>query len=504
VLVVVQLDAVSVPLVEQLLGEGRLPALAELRARGSWVELETPATHFPAGTYATLYSGLDVGDHGMYYAFQWRPDEQRLRWRESFPNPEQVWERVARAGRRVLVLDPYEAPVPRTQAGILLSGWQFVNVMSLHRWSNPSSAYRELVRTFGRSRRLEEVFGRPTPGSLLALHQLLVGSIDRLVEAAVHLLARERFDLVWLNFLAGHLGGHMLWNLGQLEHEQLDPRTRQTLERGLPDLYERMDHALGRIVAALPDEADLLVTSPMGMGDNMSRVDLLPGMLEAVLSTKGSAPTEQVESRTERFLWWLRASVPAPLRARVAGALHGPLTRQVTMRLSSLGVDWTRTPAFLLPSDHFGQVRLNVKGRERDGIVDPGEVDGLVREIREGLLSFRDPDGEAAVAAVDRTAEVLDGRRVSLLPDLVVRWSERPSAGVTHVTSTRHGAVRRFGTGSGRSGAHLPQAWALVVPGSSTEARSPQPNVRDVAATVCSVLEVEAPDLPGSPLLMPS
>src|ERR671918_1295795 len=104
-LAVLQFDAVSVPLVERLLAEGRLPALADLRARGRWLELQTPATHFPAGTYASLYSGLDIPDHGMYYAFQWSPQEQRLRWRGSFPQPHMVWERLASAGKRVLVVD---------------------------------------------------------------------------------------------------------------------------------------------------------------------------------------------------------------------------------------------------------------------------------------------------------------------------------------------------------------------------------------------------------------
>src|SRR5207248_562298 len=56
-----------------MLAEGRLPTLAVLRDRGRWIELETPATHFPAGTYASLYSGVRVADHGMYYAFQWSP-----------------------------------------------------------------------------------------------------------------------------------------------------------------------------------------------------------------------------------------------------------------------------------------------------------------------------------------------------------------------------------------------------------------------------------------------
>src|SRR6185312_4754900 len=123
---------------------------------------------------------------------------------------------------------------------------------------------------------------------------------------------------------------------------------------------------------------------------NMSRVDLLPGMLEAVLSGNGGARTQ---SRSERVLWSLRSAVPTGARAQVAALLHGPLTRSVTMKLSTIGVDWSKTPVFMLPSDHYAQLRLNVRGRERDGIVEPGDVDELVDRLREGLLTFREEDG---------------------------------------------------------------------------------------------------------------
>lgn len=498
---VVQFDAVSVPLLERLLGDGRLPALAELRARGRWHELETPATHFPAATYASLYSGLTVPDHGMYYAFQWSPEEQRVRWRGTFPQPRMLWERLASAGKRTLVVDPYECEPPRVLNGVALAGWQLVNVMSLPRWSVPASAQAELDRIFGAPEHANEVFGAPTVRSLLGLRRRLLAATERVADVAVHLLQREPFDVAWVNFLSGHLGGHMFWNLSQIDADRLGDKTRKTLEHTLEDIYEGIDRGLGRVAASLPG-ADLVVTAPMGMGENMSRVDLLPGMLEAILGGNGKATRRRSQSRAERFLWGLRASIPTGVRARVATALHGPLARELTMRLSSFGVDWSRTPAFMLPSDHFGQIRLNVQGREREGIVPLGGVDDLVDEIRTGLLSFRDPDGKPSIIAVDRVSEVLGpGKRDRSLPDLVVRWSNRPSAEVTHATSAEHGTVRRPGAGSGRSGAHLPQAWALVVPGSSVAAPHDNPSVLDVVPTVCAAVGVEAPDLPGSPLL---
>jgi predicted AlkP superfamily phosphohydrolase/phosphomutase len=172
------------------------------------------------------------------------------------------------------------------------------------------------------------------------------------------------------------------------------------------------------------------------------------------------------------------------------------------MRLSSLGVDWSETPAFMLPSDHFGQVRLNLRGRERDGIVDPGDADELLARIREGLLSFRDPDGTQTIVAVERTRDVLEpGPFLDTLPDVVVRWSDAPSNGVDRVVSPRHGEVARPGSGSGRSGAHTAEAWALVVPATLEHAHKESPHLRDVVPTLCAALGVEPDGLRGTPLL---
>jgi predicted AlkP superfamily phosphohydrolase/phosphomutase len=499
VLAVFQFDAVSVPRLERLLAEGRLPKLAELRERGRWLDLDSPATHFPAGSYATLYSGLDIADHGMHYAFQWSPAHQRVRWRGEFPQPLTIWERLARAGKRTLVVDPYECTEPEVSNGVLLAGYQLINVMSLPRWSAPAGAAKELDRLFGPPRDVNEVFGRPTVGSLLALRRRLLEATERITEVAVHLLRREEFDLVWVDLLAGHLGGHMFWDLSQLDGQVLDDAARTALESALDDIYEQMDIGVARIHAEIPD-ADVIVTAPMGMGVNISRVDFLPGMLESVLASNGQA--RAAESRAERFLWKLRGAVPTAARAKVASALHGPLTRAVTMRLSSLGVDWSKTPVFMLPSDHFGQLRLNVRGREREGIVDPADVDELVGRVREGLLSFREPDGAQAVVAVDRTVEAVgEGRRLDMLPDLVVRWSSESSDGVERVVSPEHGEVRRPGAGSGRSGAHTPQAWALLAPTSLDYADAAEPHVVDIAATVCAAFGVDPDGLRGTPLL---
>ncbi|MDQ5820773.1 MAG: hypothetical protein M3540_04965, partial [Actinomycetota bacterium] len=180
---------------------------------------------------------------------------------------------------------------------------------------------------------------------------------------------------------------------------------------------------------------------------------------------------------------------------------------EVMSRTSVAGVDWSKTKAFVLPSDHHGQIRLNLRGRERDGIVDPSEADEVLDRIAEGVTSFRDEDGSIGVASVARAEEIVgaDAPKRRLLPDLLVHWSDVPATRLRAVESPTFGRIERHGSGSGRSGGHTDAAWALLVPGGSRlVAETGNERVIDVAATASALLGGDMAGLAGTPLLEPS
>ena len=497
-LAVLQLDSASLSVLDRLLAEGRLPALAGLRERGTWLDLETPSTHFAAGAFPTLYSGVELADHGLFYPFQWDADAQRIRYTTAFEAPPPVWERLPRA--RTLALDPYESRPPTTPpSGTVVSGWQFTDRVVLQRWSSPQGLNDRLERLFGRPAHVEEVFGASSTDDLLALRRDLLDASGR-AAAAVDLLLADDVDLAWLTFSAAHVAGHQLWDLSQVP--DADDDARRVLGGALDEVYASVDAGFAAVLDRLGDDASVIVTSPVGMEVNTSRADLLPEMLDAVLRG-GPAPDSDAGGQ-----WRIRALVPTGVRATVAAALPDRAALALTARLESQGHDWATTRAFAHPADNQGYVRLNLAGRERDGIVDPDDADALMTAIAEGLATFTDPDGTPTVASVDRTADTFPaGVHDARLPDLVVRWNDRPATRLTHVESPRFGTVRRRGAGSGRSGNHTPgDAWALVVPGAGVRPADPgrAPRVADVAATAAALVAPgEDLGLSGAPLLLP-
>jgi hypothetical protein len=501
-LAILQFDAASARLLDRLLGEGRLPVLADLRERGTWLDLDAPATQFAAGAQHTLYSGVPLADHGLFYPFQWSADEQRVHYMGAFPAPPPVWEQLAPTGARTLAIDPYESRPPTVAPpGTLLCGWQLHDRVVLRRWESPDGLHASLSRAFGPPEPVDEVFGTHAVSEMLGLRRRLLAAPGRVADAARVLLRQAPHDLAWLTFCAAHVAGHQFWDLSQLDPSELDGTTEPLLASALEDVYVAVDTALGRVVEALPADVDLMVISPVGMDVNTSRADLLPDMLKAILDGPAAASAESASSSS---IWRLRAALPSNLRARVAGALPERLALDLTARLEGRGLDWSRTRAFAHPAENQGYIRLNLRGRERDGIVDPLDAPALMDEIAEGVRSFTELDGRPAVGAVERVADRFGtGDRAHQLPDLIVHWVAEPATELVGLRSERYGTVRRHGVGSGRSGNHTEgDAWALVVPGAARLTRLGRPpRLEDVAATALALCGGDSRVTAGEPLL---
>ncbi len=84
---------------------------------------------------------------------------------------------------------------------------------------------------------------------------------------------------------------------------------------------------------------------------------------------------------------------------------------------------WNKTKAYALGT---GQIYVNLMGRERNGIVRPGEeYNRLVDEIVTGLMAVRDPlYGEKVFSNVYKGKEVYSGDYVHLAPDLQLGFAE--------------------------------------------------------------------------------
>ena len=124
--------------------------------------------------------------------------------------------------------------------------------------------------------------------------------------------------------------------------------------------------------------------------------------------------------------------------------------------------DWSRTTAFALPTDQHGWVRVNLRGREAQGIVEPARYDDLCRAPR-GVCSAaaRLVDGRPLVRAVIRTADDAATAAASPLPDLVVHWDDATFASPIRLAAPR---IAARNLGAPVTGQHSMQGFYVLRP----------------------------------------
>jgi predicted AlkP superfamily phosphohydrolase/phosphomutase len=91
-------------------------------------------------------------------------------------------------------------------------------------------------------------------------------------------------------------------------------------------------------------------------------------------------------------------------------------------------IDWSRTQAYSF--GYYGQIFINLRGREPEGIVPPAEYEALRDEIARQMMSIVDPaDGLPVVDRVYKKEELYHGRYLAEAPDLLAIMR-----GLTYIT----------------------------------------------------------------------
>jgi predicted AlkP superfamily phosphohydrolase/phosphomutase len=118
-----------------------------------------------------------------------------------------------------------------------------------------------------------------------------------------------------------------------------------------------------------------------------------------------------------------RRVLPEGLRVAISRRLPARRQEALLADLFASGTDWGRTTAFSLPSLYTGFVRVNLRGREPEGIVEPADYERVLADLESDLRRLLDADTEEPV--IDRTVRAVDafgGGPPLRLPDLFVEW----------------------------------------------------------------------------------
>ena len=490
-LLVIGLDAAECTLIDRLVADGDLPNLARLSETAERYRLANQIDRLPGAIWPEISTGRSCGRDGRYaHMRQLRTGETRPRpIEEEEVDPRTFWTVAAEAGRRVAIADlPMSVRAPGL--GLQLHEWGIHD----RKWG-PRSEPPELIEELRARHGDYAVWSCEEHGGTVAgyeqLRDALIKGAEQKTELLLDLLEREHWDLFACTFTEMHCVGHQFWRF--VEPKSDFERDAPALADAVRSVYRAVDAALGTLIDAAGEGARVIVFASHGMGPYTGGPQLLPEVLIRLGFGSGGGAAAQVRSRLPRSVRAvLRKLTPAVARRRLqaaAGSLPVPL-------------DSPLTRAVAVENNRCGAIRLNLRGREPFGSVDPADAGALLDELRREIVALRDPaSGEPIVTEAVTPAEAFGADHNPDLPDLMVSF--RQDLGVIDgCRSDRVGTVERPVSISHRTGDHTSESrlW-LCVPDAAPGAELGSGNVLDLAPTVLELLDVPIPAwLDGRPL----
>jgi predicted AlkP superfamily phosphohydrolase/phosphomutase len=489
---VVGLDAAEPTLLDRWSTDGTLPALARLRARSTASSLTNSIDTLPGGIWLELNSGRRCGESGFYFpARQLHTGEAEPRPVEAHEvDPRTFWTAASDAGRRVAAFDMPLALVAPGVNGLQVAEWG-THDRPFGAASDPPGALDDLLSRYGEhpvwtanrdgstTRAACDGHDGTEEGYYQLLDDILAG-IELKRRVLLELLDRESWDLFTCGFGEPQCVGHQHWHF----HE--DPTAPPRLANAVREVYRALDGALGDLIEAAGDDTTTVVVASHGMCAPTGGLQLIPEVLVRLGLSSGDGISANLRSRLPVGLRSaLRQVVPARARRSLqaaAGSLPSPLASE-------------QTRAVALDGDRVSWIRLNLRGREPFGCVEPGkEADALLDEIREELLALVDPtSGERIVAAATTAAEAFGPDHHPDVPDLLVSF--RTDLGpIESCRSERVGVVNvPYRTPARRTGAHPPAPSKVWIGGNGLPPVASDGSAVDLAPTVLSLLSVPQP-----------
>lgn len=496
--IVVGLDGATLDLIQPWVEDGILPNFAHLMSQGAWGRLQSVIPPLTGTAWNSFMTGKNPGKHGIFdFIHRGRDDYNGVPINASMRDGESLWHLLSEAEKRVGVLSVPATYPPEPVNGFMVTG--MLTPPDVTDYTHPLSLAQELQASVPSFTTAPEGVAHPL-GRELGLLDALDRMIEMDMETTRYLMNRYELDFFMTVLKETDVAMHWLWRFMDEDHPWYQRDVPDRLREGLKHCYQRMDSCLAEFLNMAGDDTILIVMSDHGAGPLEQYIHV-----NAWLLSEGFMELHRnLSTRTKRLLYQVGLT-PAALyklsmslgRGRqVAGALRqhkkGVLSLLRSTFLSYSDVNWSQTRVYSL--GNYGQLYVNLRGREPQGIVSPGaEYDEVVDDLVDRLSRLRNPQtGEAIPVRVYRRGEIYQGDHIEEGPDLVFLPKDMRYNGFgLYQFSSRSWLEPTFD----RSGGHRMDGIIMLTgPGIPRGHQLEDAALIDLAPTVLAAMDVPVPD----------
>ena len=540
--VAIGMDAAEPSLLEDWMSQGYLKNLSRLREQGVYGRLQNFDDSNVETAWTTFATGCSPQKTGFWAHMGFREGTYETETRAAYDFKEYPAFYALGENYRVAAFDVPQVRLTPQINGVQIGGWG-AHSPQVPTASLPESLLEELLEKHGGSPALHNDYAVCLNlQQTLAIEEKLRTGIARRVATCRDLLERENWDLFLTVFNDPHSAGHLFWHLSQPEHPLYEAFQSHITHDPLLAIYQAMDDAIGQILEKAPENAYIVIFSAHGMGP--ATIDLpsfvylpefmyrfnFPGQWQLAYGDPSEPlppPLTQMKwNYWERHLWGDKFD-PNPIRrflrketpTRIFKLLEPYLDRTEKPDLISnyelrrrgdkvvpwnpaqwYKPLWPSMKAFALPSFAEGYIRINLEGREPQGMVSAAEYHGLCDELCDKLYALKEPrKGIPMVRKIVRPRKDPHDCNPKLPDaDLIVVWQDDYATDVMESPDYgRFGPLPHY-----RAGSHRAQG-LIIANGPEIEANTtiPSGHVLDLAPTLLSLMDAPIPEyLEGKPL----
>lgn len=411
------IDGATWDIIEPMVAAGKLPNLAAMMRGGVHGPLKSTVPPNSSLAWTSFQTGVHPGKHGVFFFREQRHGGYArpvISW-NSVQAPS-IWRLASEAGKKVCVVTmPLTYPVEKVN-GAMIGGLLTPDRHSDFIW--PPELRAELQQAIGdlpADNEPEILFHTSGEEAAVASLHHVIEQITRIGE---HLLDHHDPDLFALVFRQVDLTSHQAWCYQDPAWQKRNPGKWEARQNLLAEIYSAVDAAFGRLrqkALALDGEVAFGTCSDHGFGPLTYRYYMNKWLVDnGYLVLKGGVSWQRLRLWSQRkWHGLLRRSGVLARRAKQGKRL--PSNEQTIMNM----IDWPRTRAYSSFSGGEDIVLINLKGREPQGIVEPGaEYERLREEIIAKVTDIRAPGGARVISRAFKREELWEGPQVFLAPDI--------------------------------------------------------------------------------------
>jgi len=280
-------------------------------------------------------------------------------------------------------------------------------------------------------------------------------------QVARHLMQTRDWDFCMLVEMGTDRIHHGFWRFLDETHRKHDPNSE--FKHAIRDYYRELDREIGSLLELIDDNTAVLLVSDHGA----KRID------------GGICVNE----------WLIRE-----------GYLKLHTYPDTITQFEDLDIDWAHTTAWGA-GGYYARIFLNVAGREPSGTIPPDQYDTIRNELVAKLTAIPDTEGTPLPNQIFKPEDVYQTVN-NIPPDLIVYFGDLLWRSVG---SVGHQAIHTLENDTGPDDANHAQQGIFILKNNEHTGQQHNLDIRDVAPTVLSLLNVPIPtDMQGRSLIEPA